>query len=162
MWCSSSDKPDPATIIPEPHHRIVRIPPGESVVLNSAERAPYLLLIEILHSDLEDSTIHGTGLPGNIGDSESKSTIKGPLLVQIVDMDEQGVNAFDLLQTYHARIDYQPDESHKPIPTYTRKTLSFTLSDGYTAFKAAEQSPLPQLNLAETPLGAKVSVSLRS
>lgn len=53
MWCSSSDKPDPKTGIPEPHHRIVRIPPGESVVLNSAERAPYLLLIEILHDDLD-------------------------------------------------------------------------------------------------------------
>ncbi|GJE90828.1 kinase-like protein [Phanerochaete sordida] len=53
MWCSSSDKPDPTTGIPEPHHRIVRIPPGESVVLNSAERAPYLLLIEILHGDLD-------------------------------------------------------------------------------------------------------------
>ncbi|OBZ75121.1 hypothetical protein A0H81_04201 [Grifola frondosa] len=38
---------------PQPHHRIVRIPPGESVVLNSAERAPYLLLIEILHGDLD-------------------------------------------------------------------------------------------------------------
>src|SRR5207253_643393 len=35
------------------HHRIVRVPPGESVVLNSAERAPYLLLIEILNEDLD-------------------------------------------------------------------------------------------------------------
>ncbi|PIL24090.1 hypothetical protein GSI_13842 [Ganoderma sinense ZZ0214-1] len=54
MWCSSSDEPQPSSHdVPEPHHRIVRIPPGESVVLNSAERAPYLLLIEILHSDLD-------------------------------------------------------------------------------------------------------------
>jgi phosphatidylinositol 4-kinase B len=53
MWCSSADKPDPTNGIPEAHHRIVRIPPGESVVLNSAERAPYLLLIEILHGDLD-------------------------------------------------------------------------------------------------------------
>ncbi|KAI0079941.1 kinase-like protein [Panus rudis PR-1116 ss-1] len=52
MWCSSTDKPR-SDGIPEPHHRIVRIPPGESVVLNSAERAPYLLLIEILHGDLD-------------------------------------------------------------------------------------------------------------
>ncbi|TEB31287.1 kinase-like protein [Coprinellus micaceus] len=36
-----------------PHHRIVRIPPGESVVLNSAERAPFLLLVEVLHDDLD-------------------------------------------------------------------------------------------------------------
>ncbi|RDB21050.1 Phosphatidylinositol 4-kinase PIK1alpha [Hypsizygus marmoreus] len=52
MWCSSSDTPKPHGGT-QPHHRIVRIPPGESVVLNSAERAPYLLLIEILNDDLD-------------------------------------------------------------------------------------------------------------
>lgn len=53
MWCSSSDSPSPNNGVTEPHHRIVRIPPGEAVVLNSAERAPYLLLIEILSGDLD-------------------------------------------------------------------------------------------------------------
>lgn len=53
MWCSSTDTLNPETGLTEPHHKIVRIPPGESVVLNSAERAPYLLLIEILHGDLD-------------------------------------------------------------------------------------------------------------
>lgn len=54
MWCTSSDTPRSALNgIPEPHHRIVRVPPGESIVLNSAERAPYLLLIEILNGDLD-------------------------------------------------------------------------------------------------------------
>ncbi|KAL1944535.1 hypothetical protein VTO73DRAFT_2965 [Trametes versicolor] len=53
MWCTSSDTVEPPQSIPQPHHRIVRIPPGESVVLNSAERAPYLLLVEILHGDLD-------------------------------------------------------------------------------------------------------------
>ncbi|KAF5380809.1 hypothetical protein D9615_003968 [Tricholomella constricta] len=52
MWCSSSDSKT-AHGHTQPHHRIVRIPPGESVVLNSAERAPYLLLIEILNDDLD-------------------------------------------------------------------------------------------------------------
>ncbi|KAG2349872.1 kinase-like protein [Suillus weaverae] len=52
MWCSSSDNPAPPNAS-QPHHKIVRIPPGESVVLNSAERAPYLLIIEILHDDLD-------------------------------------------------------------------------------------------------------------
>lgn len=63
MWCNSSDTPcsSPTNgIATQPHHRIVRIPPGESVVLNSAERAPYLLLIEILNGDLDfDSTKRG-------------------------------------------------------------------------------------------------------
>ena len=52
MWCSSSDNPG-NRCLPEPHHRIVRIPPGEAVVLNSAERTPYLLLIEVLTGDLD-------------------------------------------------------------------------------------------------------------
>jgi phosphatidylinositol 4-kinase B len=53
MWCSSSDESETSKKTTQPHHRIVRISPGESVVLNSAERAPYLLLIEILHDDLD-------------------------------------------------------------------------------------------------------------
>ncbi|KAF8447943.1 kinase-like protein [Boletus edulis BED1] len=54
MWCSSSDTYDSTTftVNTQSHHKIVRIPPGEAVVLNSAERAPYLLLIEILNDDL--------------------------------------------------------------------------------------------------------------
>ncbi|KAF9264648.1 kinase-like protein [Marasmius fiardii PR-910] len=52
MWCTSSDNPQ-SNQIPQSHHRIVRIPPGESVVLNSAEKAPYLLYLEILTDDLE-------------------------------------------------------------------------------------------------------------
>jgi len=52
MWCTSTDSIDQRGL-PHPHHRVVRIPPGESVVLNSAERAPYLLLMEILTDDLD-------------------------------------------------------------------------------------------------------------
>jgi hypothetical protein len=58
MWCLSSDTPSKGST--QHHHRIVRIPPGESVVLNSAERAPYLLLVEILSDDLDfDPTKRG-------------------------------------------------------------------------------------------------------
>lgn len=53
MWCLGFESPLDSKAIPKPHHRIVRIPPGECVVLNSAERAPFLLLIEILHDDLD-------------------------------------------------------------------------------------------------------------
>jgi hypothetical protein len=35
------------------HHRVVRISPGDSVVLNSAERAPYLIHVEVLEGDLD-------------------------------------------------------------------------------------------------------------
>ena len=53
LWCLSADQAPSPQSIPTPHHRIVRIPPGECVVLNSAERAPYLLVVEVVHNDLD-------------------------------------------------------------------------------------------------------------
>ncbi|KAI9304177.1 kinase-like domain-containing protein, partial [Cunninghamella echinulata] len=40
LWCSGSCSPF--------HHRVIRVSPSDAVVLNSAERAPYLLMIEVL------------------------------------------------------------------------------------------------------------------
>ncbi|KAI8393409.1 kinase-like domain-containing protein [Radiomyces spectabilis] len=45
LWC-------PATAEKPYHHRVVRISPSDAVVLNSAERAPYLLMIEVLDDEL--------------------------------------------------------------------------------------------------------------
>lgn len=55
MWTSDADAPKPnkSKDGTKGHNRIVRIPPGESVVLNSAERAPYLLIVEVLVGDLD-------------------------------------------------------------------------------------------------------------
>ncbi|ESK97006.1 phosphatidylinositol 4-kinase [Moniliophthora roreri MCA 2997] len=53
MWCTSSDTLQKTSHTTQPHHRIVRIPPGECVVLNSAEKAPYLLYIEVVNDDLD-------------------------------------------------------------------------------------------------------------
>ncbi|ORX62293.1 kinase-like protein [Hesseltinella vesiculosa] len=44
LWCSGSCS--------SYHHRVVRVSPDDAVVLNSAERAPYLLMIEVLEDDL--------------------------------------------------------------------------------------------------------------
>lgn len=45
LWCpATTDKPY--------HHRVVRINPSDAVVLNSAERAPYLLMIEVLEDEM--------------------------------------------------------------------------------------------------------------
>ncbi|KAJ1788866.1 Phosphatidylinositol 4-kinase pik1alpha (PI4-kinase)(PtdIns-4-kinase), partial [Coemansia sp. RSA 2399] len=43
LWCPESGA--------QHHHRIVRIPTEDTVVLNSAERAPYLLTLEVLDPD---------------------------------------------------------------------------------------------------------------
>ncbi|KAI8089601.1 uncharacterized protein BX664DRAFT_137732 [Halteromyces radiatus] len=45
LWC-------PATAEKPYHHRVVRINPSDAVVLNSAERAPYLLMIEVLEDEM--------------------------------------------------------------------------------------------------------------
>ncbi|CCA66930.1 related to PIK1-phosphatidylinositol 4-kinase [Serendipita indica DSM 11827] len=52
LWCNYPKKGNFDTDT-QSHHRIVRIPPSESVVLNSAERAPYLMLVEILRGDMD-------------------------------------------------------------------------------------------------------------
>ncbi|KAI8337244.1 kinase-like domain-containing protein [Chlamydoabsidia padenii] len=44
LWCSG--------ICSSLHHHVVRVSPYDAVVLNSAERAPYLLLIEVLEDDM--------------------------------------------------------------------------------------------------------------
>ena len=47
-------RPDrPPTSRRKAHSRVVRISPGDSVVLNSAERAPFLLHVEVLEGDLD-------------------------------------------------------------------------------------------------------------
>ncbi|WRT68689.1 uncharacterized protein IL334_005669 [Kwoniella shivajii] len=46
-------RPDGDRVRSRAHARVVRISPGDSVVLNSAERAPYLIHVEILEGDLD-------------------------------------------------------------------------------------------------------------
>ncbi|KAL1921517.1 uncharacterized protein VTP21DRAFT_11233 [Calcarisporiella thermophila] len=50
MWCTASSNSNCR------HHRVVRIASNEAVVLNSAERVPYLLFIEILDDDAVSSS----------------------------------------------------------------------------------------------------------
>ncbi|KAG0214357.1 Phosphatidylinositol 4-kinase pik1alpha (PI4-kinase)(PtdIns-4-kinase) [Mortierella sp. GBA30] len=45
LWCH-------ATVENPHHHRVVRIPPQDAVVLNSADRVPYLLQVEVLETDM--------------------------------------------------------------------------------------------------------------
>ncbi|KAK9717510.1 Phosphatidylinositol 4-kinase pik1alpha (PI4-kinase)(PtdIns-4-kinase) [Basidiobolus ranarum] len=46
LWC-------PATADSPYHHKIVRIPPSDAVVLNSAERVPYLIMVEVIETDAD-------------------------------------------------------------------------------------------------------------
>ena len=50
------------------HHRIVRLNPAEATVLNSAEKVPYLLMVEVLHDDFsfDPTTIDNERLLGKL------------------------------------------------------------------------------------------------
>jgi phosphatidylinositol 4-kinase len=43
LWCTANGK--------ENHHEIVRISPSDAVVLNSADRVPYLIFVEVIETD---------------------------------------------------------------------------------------------------------------
>lgn len=47
LWCPSENHS-------QRHHRILRLPSNDAVVLNSAERVPFLLQIEILENDCDE------------------------------------------------------------------------------------------------------------
>lgn len=62
LWCNADHHRKDSSVLnravagqrrQKAHSRVVRISPGDSVVLNSAERAPYLLHVEILEDDLD-------------------------------------------------------------------------------------------------------------
>ncbi|KAI0024818.1 phosphatidylinositol 3 [Xylariomycetidae sp. FL0641] len=50
------------------HHRVVRVNPAEATVLNSAEKVPYLLMVEILRDDFtfDPTSIENHRLLGNL------------------------------------------------------------------------------------------------
>lgn len=119
--------------------------------------------------------VPGTGLPQNIGNNDTYSQIKGPLLVELTAMDEQSTTAFELMQIRQARIDHQAlyglddaqgqdedQEEIEPIPQYPHKSLSFDLFDGTHPLRALEFDTIPELDLADTPLGLKVSLPILS
>lgn len=58
LWCTADDKDvvrqqSDGKVQPRRHHRVVRINPSEAVVLNSADRVPFLLHVEVLNNDLD-------------------------------------------------------------------------------------------------------------
>ncbi|WFC97413.1 1-phosphatidylinositol 4-kinase [Malassezia yamatoensis] len=52
-WCLGTPKDPKTASAHERHHRVVRISASEAVVLNSADRVPYLLHVEVLRNDLD-------------------------------------------------------------------------------------------------------------
>ncbi|ORX67818.1 kinase-like protein [Linderina pennispora] len=88
LWCPDSDGAH--------HHRIVRIPTEDTVVLNSAERAPYLLTLEILEPDASTDCSRSTK-QSQSADAKSGSELAGaahkespgPPSAAVLDLDDE-------------------------------------------------------------------------
>ncbi|KZV73024.1 hypothetical protein PENSPDRAFT_575214 [Peniophora sp. CONT] len=120
---------------------------------------------QLLESSLNDSTVHYTGLPRNIGQAKKGTIGVPPVLVQITSITEIGHSAFTLQSTRQTRVDRADlaglaeedgGEDDGPIPRYPRSMLQFRISDGSTEIDAIEYRKIPELELGETPLGYKV------
>ncbi|KAL0065077.1 hypothetical protein AAF712_007913 [Marasmius tenuissimus] len=127
---------------------------------------------QLLSSDLRDSMIHGSGIPARIVNNDTqKSTLAGPILVQIESITDIGVSAYNLNKTRQlreerraagARVEGEADsevEEEGPIPEYTRSMLRFEIGDGATTMRAMEYRKIPELKLGQTPLGYKLVIS---
>lgn len=142
---------------------------------SSAEHASQDLLdnidLQLLQSDLSDSMLHNSGLPTRVQSMKNvviaTPATGGPILVQILEMMEIGVSAFNLMNVRQARKD-GTDLSGLAVGTeeeggegakeakYPRGMLSLTLSDGSVQIKAIEYRKIEGLVLGEIPLGFKV------
>ncbi|KAI0775214.1 DUF1767-domain-containing protein [Trametes elegans] len=122
---------------------------------------------QLLESDFNDSMLAGTGFPRDaIGAADT--VLRGPILVEVVEIMEIGHSAYSLMQTYESRVEYRKqaelrtasgdrdDGERKPLPKYPRSMLQFQLSDGMNVLPAIEVKSMPEFELGETPLGYKV------
>lgn len=149
MWCGSYDQTKDGEAHGNPHHRIVRIPPGESVVLNSAERAPYLLLIEILNEDLDFD-------PNRRSNKEVLKKI-----IATTSQQKNSLNPFSRTSNLSSQVDdldlskIKQDYASEPV------VIPATPIDSYTDGKYCEEAEV-EIDLVEQLYGTDNPVSSRS
>ncbi|KAJ3537019.1 hypothetical protein NMY22_g5783 [Coprinellus aureogranulatus] len=130
----------------------------------------------IFHSRLEDITVPGTGLRPPTSRILPHGILHGPILLEIVHIEEVGVSAFELesVRQERARIKHQrrieqvrrivtprEDDAIQPrpiLPVYPRSRIKVYFTDGFTLLEAVECERLPDIVLGETPMGRKVSL----
>ena len=116
------------------HHRIVRINPAEATSLNSAERVPYLLMIEVLREDFDFDP-----------DTEANQSLVSTLLYQ---KDFGKRRLFDITAAARASLEMAPepgpDSVFEPATgDLSSPTLLKTFSDIETYRRG---SPAPERN----------------
>lgn len=127
--------------------------------------------MQLLNSDLRDSTLPRTGLPMDIHTWHKRCLGKQGVLVEVAALTEIGHSAFNLFQAREKRIESEgvrglEDEEEVPddagLPKYPRGMLRFELTDGFTTIPAIEYRSLPGFELGVTPLGCKARLFLTS
>ncbi|KAK8854523.1 hypothetical protein IAR55_003262 [Kwoniella newhampshirensis] len=131
------------------HSRVVRISPGDSVVLNSAERAPFLLHVEILEGDLDfDPTRR-----------ENRELLKKIVVQEDLKRrhkDNGGVVAHDIAFGGSDGFGSVMPASVPPEPTNEPTTQR--LGEPVDSKKDAEPDDMEEMDLVEQLYGAKLSV----
>lgn len=127
----------------------------------------------ILRERFDDIMEYKSGLPPRITQTLMHTTLSGPIVLELVHMNEIGISAFTLDEVRQSRdrhfhqglLDMVRDrkfafpsdlkELKEALPKYPRKTLQLFLTDGTSELEALELRPLP-LTLGVTPMGMKV------
>ncbi|KAF5391623.1 hypothetical protein D9757_002401 [Collybiopsis confluens] len=114
---------------------------------------------QLLGSDLHDSMMQGTGIPGHIANAEAKvSKLAGPILMQIETIDDIGRRGRAQRKKQLDEAVDEVESEEESIPSYSRSMLKFEISDGATTMQATEYRPMENLVLGDTRLGFKLLV----
>ncbi|TVY85286.1 Phosphatidylinositol 4-kinase pik1 [Lachnellula suecica] len=114
------------------HHRIVRLNPAEATVLNSAEKVPYLLMVEVLRDDFSfDASTHDNQI----------------LLTKL--LSEQGTGRkriFDLSESAHVQTNLNGTKTNEATPDSVFEPTSGDLGSS-PLIKTFEDVPPPKENI---------------
>lgn len=154
------------------HHRVVRISPGDSVVLNSAERAPYLIHVEVLTGDLDfdpSKRANRDLLKKIVSGEEKKKAGFGGKGAGSPAVGPNGVVGFGgplpdplhPLAGIHSGISKAEDSSTVPAPQQTLEPYVLTSASTGSALDGIGREDLPdeseEMDLVEQIYGSKVS-----
>lgn len=154
------------------HHRIVRLNPAESTVLNSAEKVPYLMMVEVLRDDFtfdpetpDNQRLLGTlisegGTPRHLFDLSSdspKTTQSAPPPEPVIDSVFEPVSgdlgSSPMLRPFE---DEPPQKYHsKSMQSHSAQRLSSGATTSSTTLDAATPRTSGQSNSRSSSPGAR-------
>lgn len=141
------------------HHRVVRVNPAEATVLNSAERVPYLLMVEVLLDDFDFDP-----------DTEQNQTVLANIFLEKSKSEGNRRRIFDLSEapreTFRGNsIDIAPDSVFEPAKGDIGSSpliaeFEFESRRGSTTdIPIIGLTPLPRLSSGATTLSTIASIT---